>query len=96
MSLLPRTMRSADRLASATGRVRSAGEPAGGHDLRTGVRRSPLDGISSDEIIGAVHRRRAPTMHASAGGAMLGCGVGEAQRGIESLIRAGQHVPATS
>jgi hypothetical protein len=63
----------------------------------------PLDhrhlpgGISSEEIIGAVHRRRAPTMHASAGGAMFGCGFfGEAQRGVESLIRAGQHVPATS
>ena len=26
-----------------------------------------LEGISSDEIIGAVHRRQAPMMHASAG-----------------------------
>jgi hypothetical protein len=50
-----------------------------------------LEGISSEEIIGAVHPRRAPTMHASAGGAMFGCGFGEAQRGVESLIRAGQH-----
>ena len=30
-----------------------------------------LEGISSEEIIGAVQRRRAPTMHASAGGASV-------------------------
>jgi hypothetical protein len=50
----------------------------------------------SEEIIGAVHRQRAPTMHASAGGAMFRCGFVEAQRVVERLIRAGQHVPATS
>ena len=55
-----------------------------------------LEGISSEEIIGAGQRRRGPTMHASAGGAMFGCGFGEAQRVVESLIRAGQHAPATS
>ena len=47
-----------------------------------------LDGSSSEEIIGAGQRRRGPTMHASAGGAMFGCGFGEAQRVVESLIRA--------
>jgi hypothetical protein len=55
-----------------------------------------LEGMSSEQIIRAVtaggHRRCTP----SAGGAMFGCGFGEAQRVVESLIRAGQHVPATS
>jgi hypothetical protein len=54
-----------------------------------------LKGIS-EEIIGAVRRRRAPTITPALAARCLAADFGEAQRVVEWLIRAGQHVPATS